>query len=412
MYLTEQYTMYQIASQLISKDHYDVLYFNDKEDEVWLEKTEHRKTKVIRLFHKGFDWKNHLKKDIAIVFQKTKAMKKQLLSKNIEIFNIYVTSMPPVDDWEILKKPLQLKEKNPLKMKVYYLDTTHYKEEQTRFIDDSNASITPIEELPAEELQEERVQHFKAQFVHHIYNKRKEVENIFTYGKPFLTYVLIIINLLLFILLEISGGSMNVNNLIRFGAKFNPAILDGEWWRIISSMFLHIGLLHLIMNMLAVYYLGIIVERIYGTIRFTVIYFLAGIGGGLASFVFTSNVSAGASGALFGLFGALLFFGVTYKRIFFQTMGKNLLVILAFNIVFSLLVPQIDMGAHIGGLIAGFMAAAVVHLPFKKSIGRQVIALFIYLLVITTLIVWGIEKNQQTISYFFMNTTQILGFGL
>ncbi|MGM8365132.1 rhomboid family intramembrane serine protease [Virgibacillus sp. W0181] len=393
MYLMEQYTLYRLASQLVTNDDYEILYFNDAQDEVWLEKTENKKTKVVRLFHKGFNWKNHLKKDIATVFQKTKMMKKRLMSKNIEIYNIYIASLPPIDDWEMLKKPLQLKEKNPLKMKVYYMEENNYTEEQKRFIGDSNASVEAMSTTPSEQLQEKEVHDYKVQFKDHFYNKRKEVEKIFTYGKPLLTYYLIAINILLFLALELTGGSMNIENLIQFGAKYNPAIVNGEWWRIITSMFLHIGLLHLVMNMIAVYYLGMIVERIYGSIRFVFIYFLAGIGGGLASFTLSESVSAGASGALFGLFGALLFFGLIYKKIFFQTMGKSLLLILAFNIVFSFVVPQIDIGAHMGGLTAGFLASAICQLPSKKQTGLQIIALVLYLLFITTMVVFGLESN-------------------
>ncbi|MFP3361059.1 rhomboid family intramembrane serine protease, partial [Planococcus sp. SIMBA_143] len=83
----------------------------------------------------------------------------------------------------------------------------------------------------------------------------------------------------------------------------------------------------------------------------------------LASFAFSYNISAGASGALFGLFGALLFFGVIYKKVFFQTMGRGVLIILAINIVFGFLVPQVDYSAHLGGLAAGFIASAIIHLP-------------------------------------------------
>ncbi|MGM8213501.1 rhomboid family intramembrane serine protease, partial [Virgibacillus sp. W0430] len=326
-------------------------------------------------------------------FSKTKSINKQLQSKNIEIFNIYFSSLPPVDDWEILKKPLQLKEKRALKMKVYYIDTNNFKDEQQRFINDSNASINIIYDFPSPESQQKKVLDTKHQFVDQIYKNKKELENIFTYGKPRLTYGLIILNVLLFLMLEISGGSMNVHNLIRFGAKFNQAIMDGEWWRIVTSMFLHIGLLHLVMNMIAVYYLGTIVERIYGSFRFIFIYFLAGIGGGLASFIVTTNVSAGASGALFGLFGALLFFGVVYKKIFFQTMGKNVLLILALNLIFGILVPQIDMGAHIGGLIFGFIAAGICHLPLKKRLPVQVAALVIYIILVVAFILVGSAVN-------------------
>src|SRR5699024_6143453 len=86
-----------------------------------------------------------------------------------------------------------------------------------------------------------------------------------------------------------------------------------------------------------------LLERIYGTKRFIVIYILSGIGGSLTSFAFSTSISAGASGALFGLFGALLFFGVNYKNLFFQTMGKNVIFILILNLVIGIVIPNIDM---------------------------------------------------------------------
>src|SRR5690625_3009511 len=109
-------------------------------------------------------------------------------------------------------------------------------------------------------------------------------------------------------------------------------------------MFLYIGFLHLFMKLLAIYYLGTTVEKIYGSVRFILIYFLAGIGGGLTSFAFSMSVSAGASGAIFGLFGALLFFGVIHKKIFFQTMGRGIITIVVLNIIFGFTVSQIDIG--------------------------------------------------------------------
>src|SRR5699024_2263577 len=136
---------------------------------------------------------------------------------------------------------------------------------------------------------------YKQRLVQLEQDKRKAIKGVFSFGKPRLTYAFILLNVFIFIFLEASGSSMDINHLIQFGAKYNPAILEGEWWRIVSSMFLHIGFFHLLMNMIALFYLGAAVERIYGTFRFSIIYFLAGIGGGLASFAFAVNVSAGAS---------------------------------------------------------------------------------------------------------------------
>ncbi len=394
MFITEQYYMYQLASDLIENEKYEMLFINPKTDELWLEKYEKNVSKVIRFVHKGFDWKNHLKSDIASVFQRILPMKRMLVGKNIEIFNVYVTSHEPVDDWEILKKPMQLKEKKPLKMKVFYLTEDNFESERARLLEQINASTLKEQKLPTESEQENAVVKYKIKFNKLIQEKNKQREQVFTYGKPIFTYVLIVLNLLMFFLLEINGGSTNIDNLIQSGAKYNPAIIDGEWWRIISSMFLHIGLMHLVMNMIALYYLGMTVERIFGSVRFIIIYFLAGIGGSITSFAFNSHVAAGASGALFGLFGALLFFGFIHKKLFLQTMGKSLIVILLINLFIGIAIPQIDMGAHLGGLIMGFIASFMTYIPGKHNRLIQLAAFILYLVVLFILIKVGIQINS------------------
>lgn len=403
MFLKEQYTLYQIAHHFLKKEQFSILTLNENAEEIWLEKHENKKTTIIRLVHNGFDWQNHLRQDIARVFQTVHNMQRIIKGKNIELHNVYVTANAPVDDWERLKKPMQLKEKRPIKMKVYYLDEENFDQEIQRLQASTSELSINIDKSASELVMEEVVKANKQQLIELIQQKKNEYQNIFSRSKPFFTYCIMVINVLLFILLEMNGGSTRIATLIEFGAKYNPAILENnEWWRIISSTFLHIGVLHLIMNMLAVYYLGTIVERIYGRWRFLLIYFLAGIGGGLASLAFTVNVSAGASGAIFGLFGALLFFGLIYKRIFFQTMGYNILLILAINLIFGLFVQQIDMAAHLGGLLAGFIASAIVYLPKKSSIFKQLIATSVYLIMLTALLIWGYENNIQKQAYQLM----------
>jgi rhomboid protease GluP len=160
-----------------------------------------------------------------------------------------------------------------------------------------------------------------------------------------------------------NGGSQNTETLIKYGAKFNPLILEGEWWRFFTPIFLHIGILHLLLNTLALYYLGTAVERIYGNTRFLFVYLFAGFAGSLASFVYTPSISAGASGAIFGCFGALLFVGIAYPKLFLRTMGMNILVLIGVNLTIGFAIPGIDNAGHIGGLVGGFLAAAIVHLP-------------------------------------------------
>src|SRR5690625_7609521 len=112
MYLSEQYTMNDIANKLVFQEGFEILHINENE-EIWLEKYEQRVSKVVRLTHKGFDWKNYLKSDIAQVFQKVKAMDRLLYGKKVEIYNIYISSHTLIDDCGVLKKQLNFREKNP-----------------------------------------------------------------------------------------------------------------------------------------------------------------------------------------------------------------------------------------------------------------------------------------------------------
>ncbi|GAB3051100.1 rhomboid family intramembrane serine protease [Virgibacillus ainsalahensis] len=408
MYIDEQFTMYQIAWHLVAENDFEILHINDVYEEIWLEKYGKNTSTVIRLAHKGFDWKNHLQKDMEQVFQKMKQMKGLLVGKNIELHNVYVSFYAPVDDWEQLKKPMQLKEKKNVKAKLYYLDETDATEEKARLLSDVGATPVINRDGFSDLEKEEKIKNYHMYLIAKMNRKQKEVESIFSFGKPIFTYILLMLNIIAFVMFEKNGDSTSVNDLIEFGAKYNPAIIDGQWWRIITSMFIHIGLFHLFMNMLAIYYIGSLVEKIYGSFRFIIIYFLAGIGGGLASFAFTTSVSAGASGALFGMFGALLFFGVIHKKVFFQTMGMNVLILVGINVVFGFAVPQVDNGAHLGGLVAGFIAAGIVHLPHKRKPGMQLLAFLVYIAMIYGLITYGVQNNLQNQSYQLMNMEESL----
>ncbi|SHF61054.1 rhomboid family protein [Ornithinibacillus halophilus] len=396
MVLKEQYKAFALATQLAEHENFNVLSMNEKTKEIWLEKYNNKVSTVIRIVNRQFDWKNHLKQDVGLFFQKVKTMKKLFRGK-IELHNVYIAQNAPVDDWEVLKKTLRLKEKTPITMNVYYLEETNFNDELARFQNAVNVSDKKTIDIEKSELEMEYANQSNKQYLTKLlHDRRKEYKQVFTFGKPIFTYILLAINVLVFFLLEISGGSQNTENLIQFGAKYNPAIINGEWWRLFSAMFLHIGFFHLLMNMLAIYYLGNLIEKIYGSWRFLIIYFLAGLGGSLASFALTENVSAGASGALFGLFGALLFFGMVYKDIFFQTMGNNVIILLIINTVFGFVVPQVDAWAHMGGLAAGFLGAFIVHLPKKKDGLKQIIATILFVVLVGVVLVYGIDKNENS----------------
>lgn len=175
------------------------------------------------------------------------------------------------------------------------------------------------------------------------------------------TYTLIIINLLAYFATALFSAdliNMDTRVLVAFGALYGPLIfVYDEWWRLLSAMFLHGGMTHLLMNMFSLYIVGRPAEIYFEKRAFLVIYFFAGLTGAVASLTMhPQSVGIGASGAIFGVFGALAgFFLIHRERIGAQSkvFMKNFGVIIALNVFLGLSVPSIDMSAHIGGLAAG-----------------------------------------------------------
>src|SRR5437870_780698 len=166
-----------------------------------------------------------------------------------------------------------------------------------------------------------------------------------------------------------AGGRGKEPTLMAFGVKSNPEIAQGQWWRFVTPIFIHIGLLHIFFNSYALWIVGPQVEKLYGSARFVILYVLTGVAGVIGSYFYhPETISAGASGAIFGLFGVLLVFGLRYRSdippFFKRAVGTGVLPVIVINLVIGFSIPAIDNSAHIGGLLAGAALAAVV--PFQK----------------------------------------------
>lgn len=190
---------------------------------------------------------------------------------------------------------------------------------------------------------------------------------------PPVTQGLIALNVLVFVLMLFGGaGFWHSPNTVQltWGANFAPATADGQWWRLASAMFLHFGAMHLGMNMLALWDGGKLVERMFGALRFALIYLVSGLGGNLLSLVVQGNdaVSGGASGAIFGIYGALLVYLWCARRQMqaqeFRWLFWGALIFSALTIAMGYIIPGIDNSAHIGGFVTG-AAMSVVLLPTK-----------------------------------------------
>lgn len=179
----------------------------------------------------------------------------------------------------------------------------------------------------------------------------------------YVTFGILIVLLLVFIGEIFMGGSENNYTLMKMGAMNNYAVVAGhQWWRLFTAQFLHIGILHLVSNAVIIYYMGQYMEPMLGHMRFLAVYLLSGIGGNLLSLAFSSDssISAGASTALFGLFGAMTAIGVrNFKNPMISYLGRQAFVLAVINIVLDLFAPNIDIQGHIGGFIAGFLIAVI-----------------------------------------------------
>jgi len=176
------------------------------------------------------------------------------------------------------------------------------------------------------------------------------------------TIVLIALNTLMFLSMVLQGVSVfepTAESVLKWGADYGPLTLHGQWWRMVVSTFLHFGLIHLLFNMFVLFNIGLFMESLAGRVSFVVLYLVCGLGGSAASLVWhPSIVSAGASGAIFGLYGALLGFLVRHRGSIpgesLASLRKGALTFIGYNLLYGLR-PGVDMAAHVGGLATGFV---------------------------------------------------------
>ncbi|MGI5898960.1 MAG: rhomboid family intramembrane serine protease [Christensenellales bacterium] len=176
---------------------------------------------------------------------------------------------------------------------------------------------------------------------------------------PLVTYILVAVTVLVFLADQALKLVIGYPLLTLLGAKLNSAIIAGQWWRLVTPMFLHADFFHILFNMFALVIWGRQLEALMGRARYIAVYFLSGILGCMASFAFSNSLSVGASGAVFGLFGALLYFRREHREIFNAVFGVQVLVIIGINIANGFLVANIDNFGHLGGLAGGFIACGI-----------------------------------------------------
>ena len=167
-----------------------------------------------------------------------------------------------------------------------------------------------------------------------------------------------------------------MESLVILGANNRGLILNGEFYRLITCAFLHGSLLHLFVNMYSLWIIG-------SQIKYLIIYLLSALMGSLFSIVFLENsLSVGASGAIFGLMGALLYFGYHYRLYLSNALTSQIIPIIVLNLALGFMSSSIDNGAHIGGLIGGYLATMIVGIKYKSQKSEIINGLIVYSLLV------------------------------
>ncbi len=186
--------------------------------------------------------------------------------------------------------------------------------------------------------------------------------------KPVMTSILIGLNVFVFLAMLVSGLSPinpTAEQVLHWGANFGPFTESGQWWRLLTACFLHFGIIHIGFNMYVLYQVGYFTERLFGGVRYLALYLIAGVGGNIIGLYLHPNVvAAGASGAIFGVYGGLLAYLLRYRGVVnrqaAQAISRSVFIFLGYNLFFGLADRHTDLTAHIGGLVTGFLVGIVV----------------------------------------------------
>lgn len=347
----------KLVHYFVTEENYNPIVVNGVKDEIWLENQD-GPYRIVRINSNNIFNKEQLNYDYFKIESIVKQIKKKTFSFNVNTLNILLD----------VNEDLELE------------PTKHI---QPVALSDDSLNITNkgiLEAFPNinEKLLKDTSGIDLIINVTKDINEKTEKENkvyerTFKPKKIIFTYILIMACVLMFGICCIFDGidalrSITNYTALKMGANFAPLIRQGEIWRVITYMFLHASLLHLIVNMYSLYALGASVENFLGRWKFIVVYIVSGICGGLLSAATGSNtISVGASGAIFGLAGALLYFGYHYRTYLGEAIKKQIIPIILINLLIGYLIAGIDNFGHIGGLIGGILCTMALGIDGKSK---------------------------------------------
>ena len=373
VFKSDDLVVMSLINYFITEKNYNPMIIHGLNDEIWLENMK-SDYKLVRIVSHYIHNNEQLNYDYFRTKQISNKLKKKTLSFNMSVLNIYVDLGDNVnisnDDEHFMSvfinKMKDINNKYLLKIFPDIVEKTGHKEKGMELLfkitDDINKSNV---------------------------KKNAKLDKLFSKKTPYITYIIMGICFIMFL---ITGMGNDTGVLIEYGANLDVLVKNGEYYRLFTCIFLHIGIMHLLCNMYSLYIIGREVENLFGKIKYIIIFILSGIFGSIMSLAFTHNtISAGASGAIFGLLGALLYFGMHYRTYLGEAIKRSIIPIIVVNLIIGFFAEGIDLAAHIGGLVGGILLAMMVGVPDKsktKDIINGTILTIIYLIFISYLAFW------------------------
>lgn len=366
----------KLLHYFITDKNYNPIILQGAEDEIWLENLD-SDYQIVRIVSNYIHNDEQLKFDLFKTKRIVSKIKKKTFSFHMNVFTIYTD----------LGENAHLD--NVEKMDCVYL----YDEEDISKYSIFKQMFSDIKEKLV--FNEEGLQLFM-RITNDINQKNKveaeKAEAVFKKKLPIITYILIILNVLLYLVPIVLDTH---NDLLNYFCLYGDYVRDyNEYYRLITSGFLHANLLHLLVNCYSLYVIGTQLESFMGKFKYTIIYLFSLLLGSLMSITFNTNPSIGASGAIFGLMGSLLYFGYHYRVYLGSTLKSQIIPLIVMNLLFGFFMNGIDNFAHIGGLIGGFIITMALGVRFKSSNSEKINGSIIALIFTAFMIYMGIFINR------------------
>lgn len=355
----------KLIHYFVTNEDYRPIVVHGVQNEIWLENLDND-IPLIRINSNYIHNEEQLMSDLRKVEVIRKTIKKKTYSFKSKVLNLLMNTRDEVTLTEE-ENVLSIKVKNITELKKNKFINNYFPNFKEKVVSKNNGIVDVLE--MTEELNKKTIK------------EDNELAKIFLKkDQPIVTYSIILLNIIVFML-----SLLDYNMIINYFANYYINVKNGEIYRLLTACFVHANFLHIFFNMYALYYIGPMVEKYYGKLKYLLIYLGSGIMGSLFSVVLSNNVSIGASGAIFGLFGSMLYFGYKYRATLDGFVRSGIIPVLFINLILGFIVPNIDVYGHIGGLVGGLLLSYIVGVYRKCKKKNTINGLIIITILIASL---------------------------